>query len=74
MQCIRKKKGREKNIYYVLDKNHPKECISLNTNKIKEDTNLISNYNDFLNKCFKYLDSTEIYNKKGEKINQNIYR
>ena len=43
-------------------------------NKIKEDTNLIGNYNDFLNKCFKYLDSTESYNKKEFTINlQNIY-
>ena len=31
---------------------------------IKNETNLIGNYNDFINKCFAFLDSTEIYNKK----------
>ena len=40
----------------------------------KNETNLIGNYNDYINKCFKYLDSTEHYNKKEFTIKlQNIY-
>ena len=35
---------------------------------------MIGNYNDYINKCFKYLDGTEDYNKKEFTINlQNIY-
>ena len=40
----------------------------------KLETNLIRNYNDFINKCFKYLYSTEEYNKKEFTLKlQNIY-
>ena len=44
------------------------------TNNIKIETNLIGTYNDYINRCFKYLDSTEEYNKKEFTIKlQNIY-
>ena len=40
----------------------------------KKETNLIGNYNNYLNKCFKYLDTTEEYNKKDFTLKlQNIY-
>ena len=40
----------------------------------KIEANLIGNYNDYINKCFKYLDSTEEYNRKDFKLKlQNIY-
>ena len=43
-------------------------------NNIKIETNLIGSYNDYITKCFRYLDSTEEYNKKLFTMNlQNIY-
>ena len=43
-------------------------------NKKKIQTNLIGNYNDYLNKCYNYLDSSENYNKTEFKnALQNIY-
>ena len=46
--------------------------LIIKNNKIE--TNLIRNYNDFINKCFNYLDSTETYNKKEFRIAlENIY-
>ena len=72
--ALLKRKGDKKNIYYKLEKDHSKECIELLTNNLKIETNLIGTYNDYLTKCFKYLDSTEDYNKKDFKIAlQNIY-
>ena len=53
---------------------HSEDCETLSNIKTKEEINLIGNYNDFLNKCFNYLDSMEIYNKKEFSIKlQNIY-
>ena len=70
---VKRKEGKNF-VYFILDKQHSKECDSLSTVKKKEDINLIGNYNEFINKCFKYLDSTEFYNKKEFTINlQNIY-
>ena len=62
--ALLKRKEDKKSIYYILEKNHSKECLELITNKIKVETNLIGTYNDYINRCFKYLDSTEEYNKK----------
>ena len=57
-----------------MDKEHSKECIETKNKEIKIETNLIGNYNDYINKCFKYLDSTEEYNKKQFTLElQNIY-
>ena len=40
----------------------------------KTESNLIGNYNDYINKWYKYLDITEEYNKKQFSKNlQNIY-
>lgn len=47
--------------------------------EIKTNINLIGSYNDFINKCMNYLDSTEYYNKKEittklqEIYNENKY-
>ena len=58
----------------VLEKNHSKECLEYQNKNYKIQTDLIGNYNDYLNKCFKYLDSTEEYNKKEYTIKlQNIF-
>ena len=43
---------------------HSDDCETLSNINKKEEINLTGNYNNFLNKCFKYLDSMEIYNKK----------
>ena len=59
---------------YCNEKNHSDECMKLHSINKKIETNLIGNYNDYINKCFKYLDSTENYNKKEFTLNlQNIY-
>ena len=74
MQRFTKKKENKKSIYYILEKNHSKECLELITTNIKFETNLIGTYNDYINRCFKYFDSTEEYNKKEFKtVLQNIY-
>ena len=64
MQSSYQKKNWKKNIYYILENTHSRECNDLYIVNIKNETNLIENYNDFINKCFTYLDSTETYNKK----------
>lgn len=61
-------------IFYVLEKQHSHECIEFTNIKVKNQTNLIGNYNDYINKCYKYLDSSEEYNKKEFTIKlPNIY-
>ena len=73
-KAILKRKMDKKKIYYILDKEHSKDCIELINQNKKIETNLIGNYNDFINKCFNYLDSTETYNKKEFRIAlENIY-
>ena len=72
--ALLKRKEENKMIYYSLEKSHSKECLELLTIIKKTETNLIGNYNDYLNKCFKYLDTTEEYNKKDFTLKlQNIY-
>ena len=45
--------------YYILDKDHSKECIELNIKNIKIETNIIGSYNDYIKACFNYLDTKE---------------
>ena len=72
--ALLKRKEENKIIYFILEKNHSDECKKLHNINKKIETNLIGNYNDYINKCFKYLDSTENYNKKVFTLNlQNIY-
>ena len=63
-KALVKRKIDKKNVYYILETSHSKECNDLYLVNIKNETNLIGNYNDFINKCFAFLDSTETYNKK----------
>ena len=69
------KRNKENNfVYFILEKPHSHDCNDLRTNIYKNESNLIGNYNDYINKCFKYLDSTEDYNKNEYKIKlQNIF-
>ena len=72
--ALLKRKEEKDNIYFILEKDHSDECLKLHRINKKIETNLIGNYNDYINKCFKYLDSTENYNKKEFTLNlQNIY-
>ena len=72
--AILKKKNDKNIIYFVLEKEHSQDCTKELEISKKIDTNLIGNYNDYLNKCFKYLDSSEEYNKTEFRIAlQNIY-
>ena len=56
MGFLVKKKRRKKLIYYILDKLYSNQYIKYSTINKNEKTVLINNYNDFINKCFKYLD------------------
>ena len=69
-----KRKKDKKNIYYILGKNHSKECIEYNKIEAFNSKNIIGNYNDYISKCNQYLDSTENYNKNEMRIKlQEIY-
>ena len=54
----------QNSVYYKLENPHSKECNNLFIINKKIETNLIGDYNDFINKCFSFLDSTEYYNRK----------
>ena len=74
-----KRKTQKKNINYNLEKLYYKECNEFTIINIKNESNLIGNYNDFINICLSFLDSTETYNKKDfetkllQIYNENIY-
>ena len=51
-------------IIYDLENNHSKLCNERTINKIKIDSNIISDYKSFIEKCNKFMDNSEIYNKK----------
>ena len=72
--AILKRKIGKNFYYYILEKNHTKSCQELVEIKKKLQTNLIGNYNDYLIKCYNYLDSSENYKKTEFKdVLQNIY-
>ena len=51
-------------IIFDLENNHSKLCNDRIINKIKIDSNIISDYKSFIEKCNKFMDNSEIYNKK----------
>ena len=55
-------------VVYDLIKPHSNECMELIDNGLEPYSNIISNYNDFQEKCYRYLDTCEIYNKKEFKL------
>ena len=56
-----------------MEKDHSEECHNIITRK-KDAPKIISDYNDYITKCFTYLDSTENYNKREFTMElQNIY-
>ena len=58
----------------IKDKEHSKECIESSKITHLNNINIIGNYNEFINECINYLDSTEEYNKKLLTIKlQEIY-
>ena len=61
-----------KKYYFKLVKKHSEECINLVVNKIKNDSNIIGNYNMFIEKCQNYLNKQEIYDKKL--FNENLLK
>ena len=61
-----------KKYYFKLVKKHSEECINLVVNKIKNDSNIIGNYNMFIEKCQDYLNKQEIYDKKL--FNENLLK
>ena len=59
--------------FYILEKEHSEECCNLITKK-KDAPKIINDYNDYITKCFTFLDSTENYNKSEFTMKlQNIY-
>ena len=58
-----------------MTKKHSDECVSLIVNNFEKKSDTISNYKEFIDKCYNYLDSTEEYNKQEfTKKLQNIYK
>ena len=55
-----KRYSRKDIIYFIMDKKHSQECYKLTEIEKKNETNLIENYNNFIQKCFNYLDSIEM--------------
>ena len=62
--ALLKKKIDKKNYYYILEKNHSKECLESEIKNLKIKTNLIGHYTEYIDKCMTYLNSTEYYNRK----------
>ena len=62
--ALLKKKIDKNKYYYILEKNHSKECLETEITKLKISTNLIGHYNEYIDKCISYLNSTEYYNRK----------
>ena len=61
-------------IRYNFAQKHSEKCINLIINEIKNDNNIVENYKDYIDKCNKYLDSTDVYDKQlFTKKLQNIY-
>ena len=58
-----KRKNDKKHCYYIFEKDHSKEYIEYSKITYINYINVIGNYNEFINKCLNYLDSTEVYNK-----------
>ena len=71
--AIVKRKIEKNTCFYILEKDHSEECNNLIIKK-KDAPKIIKDYNDYISKCFTYLDSTEIYNKSEFTMKlQNIY-
>ena len=51
-------------VYFRLENLRSKVCEDLYIVEIKNKSDLIRNYNDYIKKCFSYLDSTKMYNEK----------
>jgi len=49
---------------YNLTQKQSNDCIKIIINEIKNDSNIIENYKDYIDRCNKYLDSIEVYNKQ----------
>ena len=63
MKLLKRKEEKNK-IYFILEKNNQEECLKLHSVSKKIESNLIDNYNYYINKYFNYLVGTENYNKK----------
>ena len=71
--AIVKRKVEKNKCFYILEKDHSEDCNNLITKK-KEAPKIINDYNDYIQKCFNYLDTTENYNKSEFTMKlQNIY-
>ena len=51
------------NITFNLSQKHSDSCIDYIVNDIKNKSNIISEFNDYVKKCYNLLDSQESYNK-----------
>ena len=63
MKLLKRKEEKNK-IYFILEKNSQEECLNLHSENRKIVSNLIDNYNYYINKYFNYLVGAENYNKK----------
>ena len=71
--AIIKRKIEKDNCIYILEKDHSEDCNNLISQKF-EAPKIINIYNDFITKCFNFLNSQETYNKREFTLKlQNIY-
>ena len=63
MKLLKRKEEKNK-IYFILEKNSQEKCLKLHSVNRKIESNLIDNYNYYINKYFNYLVDTMNYNKK----------
>ena len=61
--AIVKRITENKKFYFKLSKKHSEEFINLFINKIKNISNIIGNYNDFIEKRQNYLNNQKLYDK-----------
>jgi len=59
-----KRLSKENFIYYKLTKIHSSQCKALKKDELIIENDHIKNYEEFVNKCFEYLDKIEIFKKK----------
>ena len=72
--AVLKRKTKNNETTYELKKPHSEECVSFLINNFEKQSYTIFNYKDYIDKCNKFLDSTEEYNRQEFTIKlQNIY-
>ena len=54
---------------YELKKDHTIECYSYYLENVKCDKTIINNYEDYIQECYKYMNSSDTYSKRILNLN-----